>query len=74
MSEEATIKYSTPELTVTWKPHVCIHSKRCWKELGAVFKPTERPWVKMDGASAEAIMKQIDQCPSKALGYELPKK
>lgn len=69
MEKESTIKYHNEEITVLWKPHACIHSKRCWKELSDVFKPAERPWVKLDGASADKIKKQIDQCPSGALSY-----
>jgi uncharacterized Fe-S cluster protein YjdI len=63
------ISYSNDEITVAWKPASCIHSKLCWKELSGVFKPAERPWVKMDAATSEQIMKQIDKCPSGALSY-----
>lgn len=67
--EEKTIQYSNEDLTVLWKPHVCIHSKHCWKELGEVFKPSERPWVNMKGATSQRIREQVDACPSGALSY-----
>ena len=62
-------EYSNDEITVVWKPKTCIHSKKCWNGLGAVFQPQEKPWIKTDGASSEEIMAQIDQCPSGALSY-----
>lgn len=67
--EEITIKYKNEDITVIWKPNTCIHSKKCWKELGDVFKPLEKPWVKIDGASSQRIIEQIDRCPSGALSY-----
>jgi uncharacterized Fe-S cluster protein YjdI len=69
MEKDATIKYQANDITIVWKPKVCIHSKLCWKELGDVFKPAERPWVKVDGASTDKIKAQIDKCPSGALSY-----
>jgi uncharacterized Fe-S cluster protein YjdI len=69
MEQEKSIRYSNDELTVVWQPEMCSHSKHCWKELGEVFKPSERPWVNMQGASAEKIKEQIDKCPSGALSY-----
>lgn len=69
-NKEVTIHYKNNDLTVAWQPHKCTHSKKCWKGLGDVFKPMEKPWVKMDGASSEKIMQQIDCCPSGALSYQ----
>ena len=68
MSRE-TIKYTNNEVTVVWKPKVCIHSTLCWKGLLEVFNPKERPWIKMDGASTERIIDQVRKCPSGALSY-----
>ena len=61
--------YSNDEIVVTWQPHLCTHSKKCWKGLIAVFDPREKPWIKLNGASNKSIINQIDQCPSKALSY-----
>lgn len=65
--------YENDDIKVTWEAPICMHSTRCWKELKSVFKPLERPWVKLDGADAERIAAQIDRCPSGALKYELKK-
>ena len=40
--ETKTIRYSTEEVTVEWKPELCQHSTRCWKQLPQVFKPTQK--------------------------------
>lgn len=64
-----THNYTNGEVTVVWKPDVCIHSTLCWKGLIEVFNPKARPWVKMDGASTEKIIEQVRKCPSGALSY-----
>jgi len=43
MSKEHT--YTNGEVTIVWKQDLCIHSTNCWKGLGDVFKPGERPWI-----------------------------
>lgn len=65
----STKTYENEQLQVTWEAPLCMHSTRCWKKLGDVFQPLNRPWVKLDGASNERIAAQIDQCPSGALKY-----
>lgn len=64
-----THQYTNNEVTVVWKPKVCIHSTLCWKGLIEVFNPRERPWIKMDGATTEKIIEQVRKCPSGALSY-----
>ncbi|HTL09128.1 MAG TPA: (4Fe-4S)-binding protein [Chitinophagaceae bacterium] len=61
--------YSNKDITIVWKPEVCIHSKICWHGLRAVFDPVRRPWILPDAADTATIMAQIDQCPSGALSY-----
>ena len=63
--------YSNGEVTVIWKKDLCIHSRKCWQGLGSVFQPGQRPWIKPDGASTEAIVAQVRQCPSGALTYRM---
>lgn len=71
MSEhkDITKHYTNGEITITWKPNQCIHSKLCWTGLAEVFNPRERPWIKMDAATTASIMAQVDKCPSGALSY-----
>ena len=70
---EKTVKYSNDEITVDWKPGYCQHSTRCWKQLLQVFDPREKKWVNVDGASAERIKQQVEQCPSGALLFHYNK-
>lgn len=62
--------YTKGDLTVYWKPDMCIHSAACFKALPTVFKPKERPWVDVNGAESDAIRKAVLACPSKALSLE----
>lgn len=70
--KEITKKYTNGEVTIVWKPAVCMHSAICWSGengLSEVFNPAEKPWIKPEGASTEKIIAQIDKCPSGALSY-----
>jgi uncharacterized Fe-S cluster protein YjdI len=72
MENSITKKYSNDDITIVWKPNVCIHSTLCWKGekgLSDVFNPSKKPWIKPDGASTSEIIKRIDNCPSAALSY-----
>ncbi|MCK7590160.1 (4Fe-4S)-binding protein [Subsaxibacter sp. CAU 1640] len=62
-------EYSNGEVTIVWKPDLCIHSGICVKGLGEVFKPKEKPWIKIDAATTEALVDQVKACPSGALSY-----
>jgi uncharacterized Fe-S cluster protein YjdI len=66
---ETTKKYTNNEVTVVWKPDLCIHSKICWTELREVFDPFVKPWIKPEGATTERIIQQVKKCPSGALSY-----
>ncbi len=67
--KELTKHYTNGEITVTWKPDQCIHSKICWTGLLEVFDPRRRPWINMDAGTTELITEQVNKCPSGALSY-----
>ena len=71
MSEQKdkTKEYSNGEVTIVWKPDICIHSELCVKGLPGVFDPNARPWINAAGASTQAIVDQVKKCPSGALSY-----
>ena len=69
---EITKKYSNEDITIVWKPSVCIHSTLCWKGekgLRQVFNPAEKPWIKPEGASTAEIIERINNCPSGAISF-----
>ncbi len=63
-------EYSREDVTVVWQPELCIHSTICAKGLPQVFDPNRRPWVDMSQAESEAIVNQVNQCPSGALSIK----
>ena len=63
--------YENDEIRVFWNPNVCQHAAKCIQGNTAVFDPKRRPWIDLSQASAKEIAALIDQCPSKALLYEL---
>ncbi|HVW98342.1 MAG TPA: (4Fe-4S)-binding protein [Mucilaginibacter sp.] len=67
--EETELKhsYTNGEIIVEWRPELCKHSARCATQLPGVFKPGEKPWVNMNGATSADIEKQISHCPTGAL-------
>jgi len=69
MDRKITKKYSNGEVTIVWQPHLCIHSGICAQGLPAVFRPQERPWIKVDEAKTEDLVNQVKNCPSGALSY-----
>lgn len=66
---KTTHKYSNGEVTVVWKPDVCIHSAKCFNGLPEVFDPKKRPWINIEGATTERIVDQVKKCPSGALSF-----
>ncbi|MHB8904552.1 MAG: (4Fe-4S)-binding protein [Melioribacteraceae bacterium] len=67
--KEITKKYTNGEVTVVWKPNICIHSAICFNGLPQVFDPTSRPWINIGAAGTERIVNQVKQCPSGALSF-----
>jgi uncharacterized Fe-S cluster protein YjdI len=71
MEKDITKKYSNGEVTIVWKPGICIHSTLCFKGLPEVFDPRKRPWVSPENSSTQSIIEQVRKCPSGALSYYL---
>ncbi len=72
MSEKEIIKkYIKEDLTIVWKPALCIHAAECVKRLPKVYNPREKPWIKPENGTVEDLKTQINACPSGALSYYL---
>ncbi len=71
--KEIVKKYTNGDVTIVWKPNVCIHSGICFRGLGEVFHPRELPWITPEKASTEKIVEQVKKCPSGALSYFMNK-
>ena len=69
MDRKITKKYTNGEVTVVWKPDICMHSTICFNGLPEVFNPRVRPWIKPEGATTQQIIDQVKKCPSAALTY-----
>ncbi len=63
-------EYSNGDITIVWKPKLCIHSGVCAKTLPKVYNPKERPWIKPENAGAQEIIDQVAKCPSGALSIK----
>ena len=63
--------FSNEELTVTYEPRCCANAGICAKQLSDVFRNSVIPWIDLEGAQTNAIIKQINKCPSGALQYHL---
>jgi uncharacterized Fe-S cluster protein YjdI len=66
-----TKKYTNGEVTIVWKPDLCIHSTICFKGLPEVFDPRRRPWIVPEDSTTDKIIEQVKKCPSGALSYYL---
>ena len=61
--------YQNDAIEVHWEPRFCIHSGNCYRGLGRVFRPSERPWIDVDAADPDAIAQTILTCPTGALHF-----
>jgi uncharacterized Fe-S cluster protein YjdI len=64
-------EYTNGEVTVIWKPELCKHAGICVKTLPEVYKPKDKPWINAENGTTQALIDQINQCPSGALTYRM---
>lgn len=65
-----THEYHNGEITILWKPKVCIHSGICVKTLPKVYDPKARPWIRIENATTQELLEQVAKCPSGALSIK----
>ncbi len=69
MSDKIKKEYTNGEITIVWKPALCIHAAECVKALPKVYQPGIKPWIRIENADTEELQVQITKCPSAALTY-----
>ena len=67
--KDITKTHTNGEVTVIWKPSICIHSENCFHGLSEVFNPNVKPWISPQNSTTDKITNQIKKCPSGALSY-----
>lgn len=72
--QNVTKEYTNGEVTIVWKPALCMHSTKCFNGLPSVFDPNARPWINMEGSDTDGIIDQVKKCPSGALSFYLNEK
>ena len=70
-SDDRRLSYVGARITIHDNRGICAHAGYCTDNLKSVFRMGEEPWIDPDGASAEAIVDVIKQCPSGALSYSI---
>lgn len=71
MNQERKNQFSNKDLTIVWKKELCVHAAICVGALPQVYKPGEKPWIKIENATTEELITQIKTCPSGALTYKM---
>jgi len=66
--------FSNDKITVTYEPRCCANAGICAKQLSDVFRTSVIPWIDLEGAKTDAIINQVNKCPSGALQYCLNQK
>jgi len=70
---EITKHYSNGEISVVWKPKLCIHTGACFLGLPDVFDPNRKPWIDPMAATTQELKDQVAKCPSAALSIGPPR-
>ena len=67
--KEISRSYTNGDITVYWRPELCIHSANCLIGLPKVFNSANRPWINAQAAGSQEIIETVNTCPSRALTY-----
>lgn len=65
-----TKEYSNNEITIQWQAEKCKHAGVCVKMLPNVYRPKEKPWLRIENATSDELRNQVSKCPSGALSIK----
>lgn len=63
-------KYRGKAIDVYYNIDLCNHTGVCSRENELVFDPSSRPWILVDLAPAEEVIRVVRECPTGALKYK----
>lgn len=63
-------EYKKEDIFVVFDSDRCVHSGVCVKGLPEVFCIKAKPWIQVEGADKDSIIKQVSECPSGALSIK----
>jgi CDGSH-type Zn-finger protein len=69
--EDKRKSYAGKKITIHDNRKTCSHAAECIRNLPAVFRLNERPWIDPDAAAVDAIIEAVRKCPSGALSYSI---
>lgn len=64
-------KYKGKDIDVYFSLEKCNHIGVCSRENELVFDPSHRPWIMVDKASVDEVIRVVRECPTGALKYKL---
>ncbi|PKK40535.1 hypothetical protein ABB02_00206 [Clostridiaceae bacterium JG1575] len=64
-------KYRGKEVDVYYHLEKCNHTGICSRENEIVFDPSNRPWIMVDLAPVDEVLRVVNECPTGALKYRL---
>lgn len=64
-------KYRGKDMDVYFNLDKCNHIGVCSRENEKVFDPSNRPWIMVDMAPVDEVIRVVKECPTGALKYKL---
>jgi len=62
-------EFANDAIRVTWSRARCIHAAACVALMPEVFRPGERPWIRLEGGDAAEVARVVLRCPTGALHF-----
>ncbi len=69
--EQGYRKYRGKDIDVYYNLEICNHTGICSRENEILFDPSNRPWIMVDMAPVDEVIRVVRECPTGALKYKL---